>query len=232
MFQKTEGIILKEKKIGEADKNLIIYAYHLGKINVLAKGVDRIYSKKGRHLQPFSICQLELRKNKKWFYLREVKIIKNFRKIKDNLAKTMVGYYFNELLDKSLHGEERNEEIFNLFKDSLEILNDIKKDKIINLIYAFQIKLIKILGYLFSFQNENDLYEQTKINFTHQEFIILKFLEEKELFQSIRIKIKKSKNIEKLLSQLWEKILNEEVNSFKTIKKVKKFHQNYACFKG
>jgi len=43
---KVEGIILKRRNLGEADRILTVFTLHKGKLPVLAKGVRRPKSKK------------------------------------------------------------------------------------------------------------------------------------------------------------------------------------------
>ena len=51
---KTEAIIIKRVKLGEADRIITFYTPHLGKLQGVAKGVRKITSKLGGHLEPFT----------------------------------------------------------------------------------------------------------------------------------------------------------------------------------
>ncbi|MCL0053004.1 DNA repair protein RecO [Dehalococcoidales bacterium] len=47
----TEAIIIKKTKLGEADRILTLYTPHLGKIQVVAKGVRHPRSKMAGYLE-------------------------------------------------------------------------------------------------------------------------------------------------------------------------------------
>jgi len=48
---KTEGIVLKRRNFGEADRILTVFTKDRGKISVLAKGVRRITSRRAGNVE-------------------------------------------------------------------------------------------------------------------------------------------------------------------------------------
>jgi len=48
---KTEGIIIKRKNFGEADRILTIFTKNKGKISIVAKGVRKINSRRAPHIE-------------------------------------------------------------------------------------------------------------------------------------------------------------------------------------
>ena len=50
---KTEGIVLRSMRYGEADRILHLYTPHLGRVSAIAKGVRRAKSRFGGRLEPF-----------------------------------------------------------------------------------------------------------------------------------------------------------------------------------
>ena len=58
MYLRTEGVILKRRNFGEADRILTIYTRDYGKVICLAKGVRRPRSKKAGHLELGSWCKI------------------------------------------------------------------------------------------------------------------------------------------------------------------------------
>jgi len=57
---KTEGIVLRSMRYGEADRILHLYTPQLGRIGAIAKGVRRARSRFGGRLEPFFRLQLDL----------------------------------------------------------------------------------------------------------------------------------------------------------------------------
>jgi len=57
---KAEGIVIKRKNFGEADRILTVFTKKYGKIKVLAKGVRRITSRRGPNVELFNQVELVL----------------------------------------------------------------------------------------------------------------------------------------------------------------------------
>ena len=57
---KTEGVVLRSMRYGEADRILHLYTRNRGRVSAIAKGVRRARSRFGGRLEPFFRLQLEL----------------------------------------------------------------------------------------------------------------------------------------------------------------------------
>ena len=57
---KTEGIVLRSLRYGEADRILHLYTPQRGRVSAIAKGVRRAKSRFGGRLEPFFRCELVL----------------------------------------------------------------------------------------------------------------------------------------------------------------------------
>jgi DNA repair protein RecO (recombination protein O) len=57
---KTEAVVLRSMRYGEADRILHIYTSHRGRVSAIAKGVRRARSRFGGRLEPFFRLQIEL----------------------------------------------------------------------------------------------------------------------------------------------------------------------------
>ena len=57
---KTEAVVLRSMRYGEADRILHLYTPHRGRVSAIAKGVRRARSRFGGRLEPFFRLQLEL----------------------------------------------------------------------------------------------------------------------------------------------------------------------------
>jgi DNA repair protein RecO (recombination protein O) len=57
---KTEAVVLRSMRYGEADRILHVYTPHRGRISAIAKGVRRTRSRFGGRLEPFFRIRLEL----------------------------------------------------------------------------------------------------------------------------------------------------------------------------
>jgi DNA repair protein RecO (recombination protein O) len=57
---KTEAVVLRSMRYGEADRILHLYTPHRGRISAIAKGVRRTHSRFGGRLEPFFRLRLDL----------------------------------------------------------------------------------------------------------------------------------------------------------------------------
>src|SRR5947209_14325153 len=57
---KTEAIVLRSMRYGEADRILHLYTPHRGRVGAIAKGVRRARSRFGARLEPFQHVRLVL----------------------------------------------------------------------------------------------------------------------------------------------------------------------------
>ena len=57
---KTEAIVLRQRRLGEADRILTLFTPTYGKLEVKAKGVRKTTSRMSGHLQPLTRCVLQM----------------------------------------------------------------------------------------------------------------------------------------------------------------------------
>jgi len=141
---KTEGIILKRKNFGEADKILTIFTKHYGKIKAIAKGIRKITSKKAGTLELFNHCKLVLVKGKDLDIITESQVINNFSSWRGNLNKVGIAWYFCELVDKLTAEEQVNKDIFEILKNYLENIDQKNNSQFIR---SFEEHLLNKLGF-------------------------------------------------------------------------------------
>ena len=55
---RCEAVVLRQRRLGEADRILTLYTPQLGKLDAVAKGVRKQTSRKAGHLEPFTLTAL------------------------------------------------------------------------------------------------------------------------------------------------------------------------------
>ena len=141
----SEGIILSRKNYGEADRILTVFSKTHGKITLLAKGIRRLTSKKRGHLENFSQVKFSATDNKGFDLMTEVGTINSFLKVRSNLNKVSLAYYFCEVVNKITREGEKQSSVYDLLTSSLEQLETVKNLKILR--KDFILKLLIDLGY-------------------------------------------------------------------------------------
>jgi DNA repair protein RecO (recombination protein O) len=120
---KTEAIILRQRKLGEADRILTLYTPTLGKIDAKAKGVRKTTSRLSGHLQPLSRCVVQMAQGHTADVITGVETLDSYRDLHENLERLSRGLYAAELTDRMTVEHVHSFPIFRLMIDTLERLD-------------------------------------------------------------------------------------------------------------
>lgn len=142
---KVEGIILKRKNLGEADRILTVFTLQLGKISVLAKGVRRVTSRRSGNVELLNRSIMFLHKARTFLILTEASSEDTYQRIKEDLTLSTVAFHILELVDK-LTAE--NQENRSLYEDLVEVLKRLNRKPRQILIRAFEVKILSNLGFV------------------------------------------------------------------------------------
>jgi len=144
---KTEGIIIRRRNFGEADRILTIFSKHYGKIQAKAPGVRKITSRRSPHIELLNLSLLVLYKSSRSQLpiITEAQTLQSFPYIKSNLRKIGVSFYICELLNNLCAENQENSKVFYLLKDTL--INLESSSSYDSIIDEFEEKLLAFLGY-------------------------------------------------------------------------------------
>jgi DNA repair protein RecO (recombination protein O) len=142
---RAEGVVLKHIDYGEADRMVTVYTRQRGKVRALAKGVRKVRSRKGGHLEPFTHVILQLAVGRHWYIVSQAEAQDAFPALRDELE--IVGYasYVVELLDRFTYEEEENTPLFRLITKTLDRLNK-GYDPFLTVRY-YEVRLLDLLGF-------------------------------------------------------------------------------------
>lgn len=138
------AIVLSRRNFGEADRIIKLYTQKHGKIGVIAKGVRKPQSRKRGHLEIFSHISFQAIGSDLGI-LTEAVNNNSFEKIRKDLNKVSLAYYFCEVVEKITHDHEENRELFDFLRNFLIRLQTEKRLK--SLRREFVTKLLMIMGY-------------------------------------------------------------------------------------
>jgi DNA repair protein RecO (recombination protein O) len=120
---KTEAIILRQRRVGEADRFLTIYTPGLGKFDVKAKGVRKTTSRMSGHLQPLSHCMLQIAQGHSMDVVTGVETLASFGHLREDLDRLSLALYAAELTDRITPERATSFPSFRLFLDALQRLD-------------------------------------------------------------------------------------------------------------
>jgi DNA repair protein RecO (recombination protein O) len=140
-----EAIVLARRNFSEADRILSLYSHNHGRISLIAKGVRRPASRKRGHLEVFSHIRFQAAKGRNLDIMTEAETIDDFALVRRSLKKVALAYYLMEVVGRTTHEGEKNEEVFSHLLDGLRHLKTEKKLKRFRL--DFILRLLTILGF-------------------------------------------------------------------------------------
>lgn len=142
---RAQGIVIRHREFGEADRILSLYTLEKGKVQAIAKGVRKIKSRKAGHLEPFTQVILQLAKGRNLDVITQVDTIRNFENIKKNLKLTAQASYVLEILDRFTYEEGENRPLYNLLIETLVRLDNGISPAIA--VHYYEVHLMDILGF-------------------------------------------------------------------------------------
>ncbi|PIR93500.1 DNA repair protein RecO [Candidatus Falkowbacteria bacterium CG10_big_fil_rev_8_21_14_0_10_43_10] len=149
--QKTKAIILRREFFNESDSRVFVYTQDFGKLDLIARGTQKLSSKLAAHIEPLNLAEIMIIKGRQYDYLGSCVSEEIFSGIKDNYEKSITAGEAVRAVDEIVKGEEKDERIFLMLKKFLETLNIAGSEaalfRLQILKNAFVLKLISILGY-------------------------------------------------------------------------------------
>jgi DNA repair protein RecO (recombination protein O) len=97
---RTPAIVLRHRRLGEADRIITLLTPGRGKIDVIAKGVLRSKSRMGGHLEPLTLVELVLAHGRSMDVVTQAQTIDAFQAIHTDLDRLSAGMYLLELADR------------------------------------------------------------------------------------------------------------------------------------
>ena len=119
---KTEAIVLRQRKLGEADRILTLHTPAYGKLDAKAKGVRKTTSRMAGHLQPLNRCMVQLARGRTMEVVAGCETLESFQTLRDDLERLSRALYAAELADRFLPERMENTTTYRLLLDTLRRL--------------------------------------------------------------------------------------------------------------
>lgn len=144
---KVRGLVLREVKIGEADKILTLVCDGIGRIDVSGKGVRSIRSMHMATTQIFVYASFVLRKGKKYYYIAESELLEPFWGLRSDIDRLSLASYLADItLDLTPEGTE-DEDLLRLTLNTFYALSEKKNIPLRLIKAAFEMKAADIAGF-------------------------------------------------------------------------------------
>lgn len=143
----VRGLILKETKVGEADKILTLLIKGIGKVSVSARGARKTKGALSSGTSLFTYADFTLKSGNKYYYLVQADIISSFYSLTKDIEALAYASYFLELADKTTVENAPADDILRL---SVFILKRIADKKLEPRLAAsiYELKILQYSGFM------------------------------------------------------------------------------------
>jgi len=151
---KTEAVVLRSFRFGEADRVLHVYTADRGRVGAVAKGVRRTKSRFGGRLEPLSHVELMLHQGTGELQtVTGVSLIHSHHEAREDSYRLGVGLVGAEAMLRLFTEQEANERAFTALTRFLDRLDQIAsrapaRPFLDALALSFQLKLLWLSGYM------------------------------------------------------------------------------------
>jgi len=144
---KTTAFVLHSFHYGEADLIITFYSHEFGKLKGIAKGAKNSKKRFANVFEPFSLTNIIFtRKNSDLLaFIESCDIIDHYQAIRQDLEKTLIASYYIDLADHFSPEGKKNEKVFHLLQDFLQMLGTQKSSEAA--VRFFEIRLLKLAGF-------------------------------------------------------------------------------------
>jgi len=142
---KAEGLVLRTRILGEADRLVTLLTPGEGKFEAVARGARKIKSKLAAGVDLFTYGRFTFHRGKTWPIITGQDPIERFSWFRDNPDLYPYGLYTAELTDRLVSGEEPCSEIFQLLLEVWRLLGE-NTDRFL-VCRSFELKLAHAAGY-------------------------------------------------------------------------------------
>jgi DNA repair protein RecO (recombination protein O) len=142
---RTEAIVLRHRRLGEADRIVTLLTPFRGKVDAVAKGALRPRSKLGGHLEPLTRVEVLLAHGRTLDIVTQAQMHDGFPALHTDLDRLSTGMYLLELTDRMTveHAEARD--VYELLSASLVRLG--RGDGVHLVTRTFELELLSITGF-------------------------------------------------------------------------------------
>jgi len=145
--------ILHRRPYRETSLLLDIFSRDHGRLGLIAKGVRKTRNNKAELLQPYQPLHLSWSGKGELMNLVAVEAAGMAYHLRDR--KMIAGFYINELIMRLLHKHEAHPELFDIYAQTLEYLNDMNSREQ-SVLRTFEKKLMEAVGYGLAIKTESD----------------------------------------------------------------------------
>ena len=145
MIINSEGIVLRQRKIANNRRMIVLFTKRYGKLSAGTSINEKSKSRSALALRPFTYAEYDIFKGRETYSINSSQVLKSFYSIGEDIDRFIMASSFIEYLDKVLAEGEPMPHLFDLSLEFLESVSHAGKSAE-TLLLAYIYKTLKMLG--------------------------------------------------------------------------------------
>ncbi len=142
---KAEGIVLKVRELGEADRIVTLLTPQYGKLRAVAKGVRKPRSRLAGNLEPLTHVAVLVAHGQSLDIISQAQTLESFRPLREDLWRLSCGLYLAELVERFTVEGAEGRPVYQLLLETLTRLALATREEL--LLRSFEVELLDHLGF-------------------------------------------------------------------------------------
>lgn len=144
--QRTNGIILQNRGVGEYDRVITAYTQDFGKLWLAAISARKIISKLRGGLEPLCLSELEFIEGRSRLVVTDAVSQERYPVIRGDFEKLQAALQIVDSVDRLVHGQEADLGVWALLSETLSLLNN-PESAPKEILPQFHTRFFALLGY-------------------------------------------------------------------------------------
>src|SRR5581483_4602265 len=126
---KVEALVLSRRKVGEGDRLLTIFTEPYGLLKVVAKGVRKIPSRRGGHVEPWTRIMSVISGTRGRYFLTGAEMIAEYPHVRTDVAIQEHVRWLTQAIVQLLEEQQPYQDIYTGFTQALSLLGELPETK-------------------------------------------------------------------------------------------------------
>lgn len=141
----TEGIVVRVRDLGEADRLVTVLTLDRGIVRCVARSARKPGSRTGGHLDLLRHVSISVREGRTLDSVSQADTVEGYRKLRGDLKKMSHGSYMAELTERLSAEGASNPSVFRLLAESLQSLQDTESAELLT--RWFELRALDLTGF-------------------------------------------------------------------------------------
>ena len=143
---RVEALVLRHRRLGEADRVLTLFTREHGKLQAVVRGARKIRSRMGGHVEPLMHTSVLLVRGRSLDIVTQAQAVSAFPRVRDDLLAATRGLLMAEIVERFSEEHEPNQALFAHLIEGLTRLEAVELPPEL-VVRAFETGVLELEGY-------------------------------------------------------------------------------------